>query len=212
MRREQLILQGQQTRAAIVRAAAEQIASAGYAGSSLSDIAARLGKPKTALRHHFGTKSEVAIAVAAFQNDSWTRMRDAAADRDAPGLRTLLALLSSAIEDSHAEPYASAVIMMRVTQRETGVDLPDVPFSWFEIVRFHLSRAQAQGDLPADLDTERSARLVLDSTFGIHQRHVSGATRATLDTDYATLWRYLLLGVGVVDPDRIIGDIQPLEW
>lgn len=211
MRREELIAQGRNTRAAIVRAAAIQFALVGYSGSSLSEVAALLGKPKAALRHHFGSKADLAVAIAEHQNLVWVAMRDAALARGAHGLEGLLSVLSTAIDDSFTEPYAKAIIAMRITQRETGLELPAVPFSWFGVVQDYLEEARALGQIPATTAITSSSRLFIDATFGVHQRHVQSDS-TTVETDYVRLWNLLLAGLGVTEPERWTRTLTRLDW
>lgn len=206
MQREERSAQGQRTRATIVRAAAQEIGRRGYAGTSLSDIAAVFGKPKTALRYHFGSKAELAIAVSEYQNGVWVAMVEEARQSGRTGLAGVLSLFGAAILDSRREPYASAVLQMRVTRPETGLELPPIPFSWFEVAREYVDEARELGELPTTSDSAAVTRMLLDATFGAHQLR---RAEALGKEDMTGLWRHLLLGLGVTEPEAIIARTAP---
>jgi AcrR family transcriptional regulator len=54
---------GRERRAKIIDSATELFAERGFASTSLSDIASRVGSSKSTLLHHFGTKDELLTAV-----------------------------------------------------------------------------------------------------------------------------------------------------
>ena len=61
--RNQRIVQGEETRAALLAAARELFGGAGYAATSLDEVAAKAGVTKGALYHHFRNKADLFQAV-----------------------------------------------------------------------------------------------------------------------------------------------------
>jgi AcrR family transcriptional regulator len=61
--RNQRVVQGEETRAALLATARELFGSAGYASTSLEEVASRAGVTKGALYHHFRGKADLFQAV-----------------------------------------------------------------------------------------------------------------------------------------------------
>jgi AcrR family transcriptional regulator len=62
-RGDQRLIQGEETRTALIAAARELFGDQGYAATTLDEIAARTGLTKGAVYHHFGGKRELFQAV-----------------------------------------------------------------------------------------------------------------------------------------------------
>jgi len=67
------------TRRSILAAAQELFASQGYAGTSIADIAGRLGTSKAALYYHFQSKADILQALLEQPVTAWARLADSAA-------------------------------------------------------------------------------------------------------------------------------------
>jgi AcrR family transcriptional regulator len=212
MQREDLVAQGKQTRATIVHAAATEFASKGYAASSLSDIAAVFRKPKTALRHHFGSKGDLAIAVLEHQYAVWVVMVDNAKASEQGGIAGVLSLLTEAILDSLDNPYPGAAIQLLLNSSQVDVPIPRPPFSWMGLVEDYVRDARSDGELPDDTDTAAVARMLVDSTFGIHQLHYRRMSASDLQAHFTSLWAHLLQGLGAQDPEGLVARIRPAVW
>jgi AcrR family transcriptional regulator len=212
MDRAELVAQGQRTRMTILRAAASEFSTRGYEASSLSDIAAVFGKPKTALRHHFASKGELAIAVLDHQYAVWDRMIVSLRSSGQRGLPAALALLGAAIVDSLDEPYALATVHLLLNRPTVDVAVPSPNFSWFGVVESLIIEAQADGDLPEAVDTTATTRLIIDATFGAHQLQFKYMSQNGADRDFDALWENLLRGFGVVDARSVIDRVIPLDW
>src|SRR3954453_19828709 len=78
----------EQTRNAILEAAASRFDAVGFLGASLSDILAEAGVTKGALYFHFKSKEELADALIREQFVVW----DPLADVENPGLQTAIDL------------------------------------------------------------------------------------------------------------------------
>jgi AcrR family transcriptional regulator len=204
MLRTELIEQGKRTRAAILEAAAVEFGNSGYDAASLSDIGARAGKDKAALRHHFATKADLAVGVDDHQYSVWLPMVQAVERTGTRGLPALLALLSEAIDDSVTLPFARAVIRLRVDGHPPEVQLSPPLFSWMAIIEARVVEAVDDGEIPADSDPTSTARLLIDSSFGVHQLNAVPLDSASAAERFANHWRHILIGVGARDPDGVL--------
>jgi hypothetical protein len=128
----------------------------------------------------------------------------AVADSGARGLPAVLALMSDAIDDSVATPFARAVIRLRVGTLPADVTLSIPVFSWFDVIVNRMVQAQEDGDLPHSADPRTTARLLIDTSFGVHQLNFSPTDSATASDQFSHLWQHILLGVGVADPDSVL--------
>jgi len=185
----------------MMRAAAILIARQGYRGTSLADIASSLGRPKAALRYHFTSKRDFALAIQEHQDAVWVAMIASVRGSDVTGFAGLLRLLDAAIDDGRREPYAGAVIQLRrLTPCAADLALPPLSFSWLGTAQQYVEDAVELGELPVGADVTSIARLVIDATFGTHQLGGPDAQRH----DYAALWHPLLSGLGMTDVDGVI--------
>jgi AcrR family transcriptional regulator len=111
------------TRARILAIASELFAERGYAGTSVADIAGRLGTTKAALYYHFRSKVEILDALLATPVAAYARLVDS-------GPRSPEELLGAVI-DTTAESSAlhevigndpSARAVLRERSRQLGAD------------------------------------------------------------------------------------------
>lgn len=74
------------TRQQILDIAQDLFTEHGYAGTSMADIAGRLGTSKAALYHHFGSKAEIIDSLLAEPTRAYEELADRAATLPAPEL------------------------------------------------------------------------------------------------------------------------------
>lgn len=210
-------LKAQQTRAMMVSAAAAEFARRGYDATSLSDITATFNKPKEALRYHFSSKAQLAQAVLETQYYSWSSMLAVARESSATGIVGLLALLGTAADESTRSPFPRAAIALLTNRSTLEIELPEVPFDWFEVADSYLiaattAREIAIEQLPVDTSgspsTRATADVLINSSFGVHQAHHHGLESVDILELLARVWRPLLVGFGAHDADAMIGDSQ----
>ncbi|MFG2022175.1 TetR/AcrR family transcriptional regulator [Streptomyces sp. NPDC048825] len=151
-----------QRRREILQTAVEVFAEYGYHGSSLREIAARVGLSDTGLTHHFGGKRALLSAIIQERDDE-----DQAAFADAhltgvpelvrlnaqrPGLVQLFALLSA--EATVAKHPAHEFFTERYERLR-------------EQVSGYLSGAQREGHIRADRDPDQAAVVLLALLDGL---------------------------------------------
>jgi AcrR family transcriptional regulator len=83
----------EETRSRIIGAARELFAERGYAGTSVRDLAERLGITKAALYYHFPGKADVLLALVEPMLTGLDALADEAGDREAD-LRAFVGLLA----------------------------------------------------------------------------------------------------------------------
>ncbi|MET8144212.1 TetR family transcriptional regulator [Sphaerisporangium sp. NPDC005288] len=88
----------QETRRRILSIAQELFAEQGYAGTSIADIAGRLGTSKAALYYHFASKAEIIEALMAEPLLAYQRLADAAASGRADAGELLGAVIDTTAE------------------------------------------------------------------------------------------------------------------
>ncbi|CAN5271207.1 hypothetical protein BH11ACT2_BH11ACT2_09770 [soil metagenome] len=208
MNLEERVAQGKQTRSMFVRAAAQRFARHGYDATSLSDIAAVFGKPKTALRYHFASKAQLASAISEYQYDAWARMIESARAAGLEGLVAFFSVLGAAILDGRREPYAKAIIQFRNARPIEPQSMPPRPFEWQKIAVEFVGDAVRLGELPASSDPVAVSKLLVDATFGVHQLGEADARENDELPEYRELWRRLLKGIDATDPEGTLSRVR----
>ncbi len=105
---------GRAARERLIDEATKAFAETGYHGASLRDIAARAGMTHAGLKHHFGTKTELMMAVLLHRDE--VDSRDVEADFDA-GLDWIEAIIRLAERNSTRRPL---VELFAVLSAEAG--------------------------------------------------------------------------------------------
>lgn len=199
---EELKEQGRRSRASIVRAAAVAFARLGYA-ASLSDIASVLGKDKTALRYHFRTKPELALAVFEHQGAVWLAMQEDVDGEGLRGLDALCALFRRAALEAQRQPFASAVVHLSLNAFVLDFPLPRPLPEWPQSTINYLQEARSLGDLAPDSDPIDLGIALLNASLGVHQRHMHDLEQIDLLGELWRTWLPLLRGSGVKEPERL---------
>ncbi|MCP1427808.1 AcrR family transcriptional regulator [Microbacterium foliorum] len=193
------------TRESILLAAAQQFAEHGYAATSISGIAARMGKPKSALSYsQFRSKLDIANAIVERQLEVWKLLIERVEHAD-PGLPRLLTLLVSAAADARTSPFGPAAIRLVLESHEHHLfELPYTGQSWFEYAYAQVGEAVALGQLPPATDPREVGYLILSASFGVYEANKNGFRLVDPDRALRMLWTGLLREAGVADPAAIV--------
>lgn len=194
-----------ETRDRLLHAAAAEIVAEGYAGASLSSIAARLGMTKGALAYHFPSKSDVAAALLDHTLGVYARLYAGIQEeglRGVPALVTVLARIGllSATDDLFA---AGSVLIVGPGTRE--LDLPPVLLQIAGVYATHLRDAIADGDVRDDVDPQEAAEDILAGTMGMYVFFARHPERE--GTRPLRITRQQLTSLGVADADAIVDDV-----
>lgn len=99
------------TRARILEVALELLAEAGYEGTSLQQVADRVGLHKSSLFHHFRSKEELAREVHRGTVERLLKRVEPILAEEPPRLETLLRALDEAVDHFAGEPAAARLLM-----------------------------------------------------------------------------------------------------
>lgn len=206
-------LRAEQTRHALIAAAAAEFDRHGYAGTSLSRICKSAGTTMGALTFHFPTKGDLAEAVrAAGDAATLTALRPIAAV-PRPGVQVVIDLtieLAWLLERDVTVRAAG-----RLVQEGTG-DPAQRPAGWVRVLRELLERARAEADgipVPCDRDLRDMELLVAYLMAGAEASVRSGAEGGSVSQELRSLWSFLTCGGlhdaltgDLVGDDALIGD------
>lgn len=186
-----------ETRAAIVRAAADVFRAAGYGGASLADICAASGLTKGALYFHFESKEALALAVIDAQHDRAIALGDELLHSDQPGLHVLLRMAFELGRQLREDPVSQAGI--RLTMESSNLTTPVVrPYEeWIAACDVLLRRAILDGDVRADTDVPAAARFISPAFTGVQLVSDVLTGRADLVQRIVEMWLFVLPGLVV---------------
>jgi TetR/AcrR family transcriptional repressor of nem operon len=161
---------GQATRASILQTAAAVFAERGYTDTTLAELIARSGLTKGAFYFHFASKEQLALAVLEEKQRQWLEfVRQRALDKPR-AIDQLLALGPALIRLHRQDPGAySAQRLSRDLARipELAGTIRAQMRGWIDLVADIISRAQRDGDLPAQLDATALAAILVAATDGL---------------------------------------------
>lgn len=186
-------LRAVQTRAAILRAAAEVFDEFGFSGASISKIMKRADVTQGGMYFHFGSKEELAYAVMVGQGDGLEF------PEGEDGLQHLVDITLYLAEQLQHNPVLRAGVRLAVEQGEFGLR-DDVAYqAWVLEFRQQLRFARAKGELQPDVDDHELAWVLVSSFTGAQLFSQASTGRADLPQRIASLWRYLLPAVATED-------------
>lgn len=160
---------GRASRQAILAAALDVFAERGHRGTSLTEIASRVGMTQPGLLHHFGTKDELLLQVVREREE---RSKQAVVDHLSPGsLRIQQAIEALAEVNEHA-----AVEQLLLTTLSAEAVPDDHPLHEYFVRRYRqnrddlaesLRRAQADGVIKLDVDPAAIAKEIIATLDGL---------------------------------------------
>lgn len=188
------------TRAAILRVAAEEFDAKGYVAAAISDIARRLGLTKGSVYFHFPSKAELAAEIVQSYFSMWQPVLQGVEDHD---LRGFDALKWASHQVAHRYRDDVAVRASVRLMRETALidaELPTPFVDWIRVVRGYLDEARGAGQLRDGLNTDDVAWHLVATFFGIQEVSHQLSNRTDLDQRIDTWWELLL--PGIAKPDK----------
>lgn len=151
----------------IIEAATSVFAASGYHGGSLRDISRELGVSLTSLVHHFGTKSELLIAVLENADHTGTHWLQA---------RSIEAGARVALSEIVAFNFSRPELLRLFTILSSEASAPDHPaHEWF-VARYdrvitsisaQMAHDQSVGRIAASVDPLRAAKLLVAGWDGL---------------------------------------------
>ncbi|MET8077693.1 ScbR family autoregulator-binding transcription factor [Streptomyces sp. NPDC005303] len=185
------------TRAAILDGAARAFDAEGYHGTTLGDIVKEAGVTKGALYFHFASKEDLAQALI----DEQFSVLDPTAGDEKPGVQTVIDTLHTMARQLVDDVRVRAGIRLVIDQSsKTGI--VSEPYTrWIELFRGCLVHAKERGDVKADVDPGRVARLIVGSWTGLQLSSQVLTGRADLSEETTLMWDLLL--PSIVPPRRL---------
>ena len=164
---------GEGTRERILLAARHAFAERGYDGASLNDVIRSAEITKGGFYFHFPSKADLALAVI---DETKLRVQDEilAHVRGETGIERLVGLIEGAfaICDGGDEMEAISRLVDALLRDEQTAGAVQRPWEQWEQVAAELIRqAQAEGDVPAEIDPDASATIAVGTYFGLELMH-----------------------------------------
>ncbi|HUC59406.1 MAG TPA: TetR/AcrR family transcriptional regulator [Streptosporangiaceae bacterium] len=146
--------------ASLLEVAVEVFNERGYDGTSMEDLARRLGLSKSSIYHHVAGKEELLRLALNRALDGWSRIAEEARGLDAPAIDRLEYLVRGTIGVLQAElPYVTLLLRVRgntVVER----DALDRRRAFDRLVADLVAEAEREGDIRPDVDQAVTARLL----------------------------------------------------
>lgn len=194
------------TRTQIAEAAAAEFLRNGYAGTSLSQIAARLDLTKGALSYHFPNKATFAEHFGnVFRSASQQALEFAEATYPAQPLKRIL-LYFLTIRSWRYEAQLSCGLALMSDPGSPSFGSGDVVRRWLDICCEAFDQACESGELVTDLSSTECAEMFLAINLGPF--YLGEHTKA--DRRQAAPMRYARLGlraIGIADADRYADEV-----
>lgn len=183
------------TKEAVVTAAAEAFAEAGFLGTSMADIFARAGVTKGALYFHFSSKEELATEIVNGEEAAATQLIQDVFASDSPPLQKVIDISFRWSREIQANPIVRAGVRLIIEQGTYTNPMP-VPYAqWESVVVELLASAQERGELERTVDAKAMAEFAVAAFTGLQivSQVVSG--HVDLIQRVERMWQLLLMGM-----------------
>jgi AcrR family transcriptional regulator len=183
------------TKEAVVTAAAEAFAEAGFLGTSMADIFARAGVTKGALYFHFASKEELATEIVNGEEAEAAKLVQDVFSTDSPPLQKVIDITFRWAREIQSNPIVRAGVRLIIEQGTYNNPMP-VPYAqWESIVLELLASAQERGELERTVDAKAMAEFIVSAFTGaqIVSQVVSG--HEDLIQRVERMWQLLLMGM-----------------
>ncbi|MFF8500231.1 ScbR family autoregulator-binding transcription factor [Streptomyces anulatus] len=182
----------EQTRRALLLAAAEVFDEFGYAGASITRILKRAGVTAGALYFHFGSKEDLAKAVMNSQPDTLVPLLAAG------GLQRLIDLTLVWSWQLQRDPLLRAGVRLTNEQASIGDSLNADPYEKFRgIMTSCLHEAREEGELQPGIEPTVVAEFVIAACTGMQMYSNVVSGRRDLPERTQQMWNLLLPGIAV---------------
>jgi AcrR family transcriptional regulator len=161
---------GAATRAFLVQVAAEVFAERGYAEATMAEMIARSGLTKGAFYFHFSSKEQLALAVIEEKQQQWLVAVEAGVRTESSAIGQLRAVAQALVRLHRDDPSAFSVSRLTrdLARVADATDLVrDHMRAWVGLVADLIAQAQADGDLPRDIDANDLAAVLVAATDGL---------------------------------------------
>jgi AcrR family transcriptional regulator len=187
----------EQTRTAILEAAASRFDAVGFLGASLSDILTEAGVTKGALYFHFKSKEDLADALI----DEQFTVGDALSEIEKPGLQTVIDLTQGMAASLQSDVRVRASIRLVIEQGSFVSPAGEAYKRWIDTIHGCLLAGKAAGDLRKEVSVHDLAQFVVASFTGIQLSSQVLTGRSDLPERITFMWSMILNSV--VPPRRL---------
>jgi AcrR family transcriptional regulator len=188
------------TRAALLRAAAEEFDLHGFYGTSTTKIVKRAGSTMGALYFHFSSKGDLARAVMAEQ------AADLPGLGEASGLQHLIDLTFALAREMQRNVLFRAGVQLAVEQGAFGVQDDAAYQLWISNFKDELMMAKALGELREGVDPAQFARVLVGAYSGTQLLSQISSGRKDLPERITELWSFFLPAVAAPEA---VGRLDP---
>lgn len=193
----------EQTRNAILEAAASRFDAVGFLGASLSDILTEAGVTKGALYFHFKAKEDLADALV---QEQFSMVEPLPALED-PGVQTLIDWSHQLSLALQSDVRVRASIRLVIEQGSFISPASNAYKQWIDTAHGCLLAAKAAGDLRKEINAHDLAQFVVASFTGIQLSSQVLTGRSDLTERVAFMWHTIL--PAVVPPRRLHKFVTP---
>ncbi|MGR6973682.1 ScbR family autoregulator-binding transcription factor [Streptomyces cynarae] len=182
----------EETRKAVLLAAAHLFFERGYAATSISDISERSGRTSGAIYFHYTNKEQLALAVVKAHFATWPAViarHEAAAE---PALEKLVGLSFAVARAFRDDVLVRAGARLWAERKSIDVEMPPPFVDWIATVERMLTQARADGDLAPGADPSRDAPTLVAAFFGLHTLSDALDDRLLIEDRLTDLWLLLL--------------------
>lgn len=159
---------GEETRDRILATARHAFAERGYDGASLNDLIRAAEITKGGFYFHFPSKAALALAVI---DDTKASVRERIMSHvtGEHALEQLVGLVKGAFAACDSDSMEAVSRLCDALARDPEVaDQVELPsMTWEDTTRALIERAQAEGDIPEDVDAGTAATLAVAGFFGL---------------------------------------------
>lgn len=180
-----------QTRALLLRAAAEVFDESGYAGASISKILERAGATAGAMYFHFKSKEALAAAVATAQPQTIVPFLQS------EGLQRVVDTTLVWAKQLQMDPILRAGVRLAIERDAFELHDASTFDDWTKILAGFLAEGAAKGELQAGVDADELAEYVVSCCTGIQIYAEAATRRADISERVVRMWRMILPGVAM---------------
>jgi TetR/AcrR family transcriptional repressor of uid operon len=180
------------TRDAVLAAAAEAFADAGFLATSMSDIFARAGVTKGALYFHFTSKEELAFAIIDAEEETARDLIGAILAGDSPPLQKLIDISFRWGREIQSNPIVQAGLRMIIEQGTYSRPMPMPYNQWQEITTQLLGEAVERGDVERGADLKSVSEFIVSAYVGAQVVSAVMSNHKDLIRRIEAMWQIVL--------------------
>jgi AcrR family transcriptional regulator len=154
------------TRRKIIDAAVQLFNDVGYSNTGLGDIVEQAGMTKGALYHHFSSKEALAVAIIEEASGILLSTFQGICRSSAPALESMIHGVLFVVELGNTDKLVRmGAVLLRVFAKFSEVSTLNYGV-WLAEMVTQARRAQAEGDLRADIDAQKAGEFIVSAMLG----------------------------------------------